>query len=104
MARKVVMDIEMLANWHREQFDKVKHCFDDAEKTNAKYCNQLEFHLNAARLIESFSSKHREQLLAETEREVKLRAVESLEKLTKLLAVETKDLRRMLADDVIEDA
>jgi hypothetical protein len=98
-----MMNAEMLAEWHREQAKKVRHNVSWRAGEKGEESLKARFHLDAARLIESFSEKHQQARLAETEREVKVRAIESLESLAKAVLVESKDFRKMLAS-VVDDS
>jgi hypothetical protein len=94
------MDIRILVEWHRSQ--SLRASGISGLSTMRKEARS-KFHHDAAKMIESFADKAHERRLAETERDVKIRAIESLEKLAKRLLEDSKDLKRMLAEDIEDD-
>lgn len=91
------MDVRSLAAWHKVQASRAAN---RSQLIHGKVCSKTEFHLQAAELVETLSSSERDRSLVAVEKDVKQRAVESLEKLAKSLTVEARELRRMLADEV----
>jgi len=94
------MDVKSLAEWHRKQAARAS---GRLQLLDSKACPKKDFHLDAATLVESLSSNERDRLLLHVEIDVKLRAVESLEKLGKRLIEESRDLKKMLSDEVSDE-
>ena len=94
------MDVRSLAEWHRSQAARAS---DRSRLMPGKVTSKQDFHRDAAILVESLSGSERDRLLVTIERDVKLRAIESLEKLAKSLIVEAKELRRMLSEEISDE-
>lgn len=91
------MEIDVLADWHREQAEKIKNSRkNDIDKSGAAL---RKFHLDAAALIGLFSQGQRERFLAETSRTVMIGAMESFERTAKILLSDAKDLKKMLSEE-----
>lgn len=90
------MEIDELAAWHREQAKKMRGSIRVRDLDNTKR-EQVKFHVAAAELVESFSSKYQERRLADTHRDVLSRAIESFESTSKLLLLDAKGLKKMLS-------
>lgn len=95
---------DMLADWHREQAKKCRKSTNWRLGPEGEESTLAKFHLDAAKLIDRFSEKQQQARLAETERDVKIRAAESLEHLAKAVITESKNLRHMLLENVVDDS
>lgn len=98
-----MIDIDMLAEWHRDEAKKCRQSLSWRRGPGDEESTKAQFHLDAAKLIDRFSEKQQQAKLAETERDVKIRAIESLENLAKSVVTESKDLRKMLSDTIVDD-
>lgn len=94
------MDVRSLAEWHKVQASRAA---GRSQLIHGKVCTKAKFHLQAATLVETLSGSERDRALVAVEKDIKQRAIESLEKLAKSLTVEARELRRMLADEVGDD-
>jgi hypothetical protein len=94
------MNLEELIRWHRKEATRFRARRNSLKDALHEECR---WHLSVVAFLQSLSPAEHQKLLAETEREVKLRAVESLEFLVKRLAQEAKDLKRMLSEDVANE-
>jgi Mg/Co/Ni transporter MgtE len=93
------MDVRSLAEWHKSQASRAA----GKSMIDGKMVVKKEFHLDAANLVETLSGSERDRLLVALERDVKVRAIESLEKLAKSLIVEARELRKMLAEEISDE-
>jgi len=94
------MDVRSLAEWHRK---RALRSADRSRSFSDRLSTKEEFHMQAAELVESLAKNERDRSLVAVEKDVKQRAVESLEKLAKAIVLESREFRRMLADEVSDE-